>query len=95
MANVSNFFGKVGRSLKGASNIADALSLAGLNFDVQTEAVRDIRGNVIPDTLRALTRAKALASMALVTLRFKRQRLLLTWMTLPSRCLSPIIGAEC
>lgn len=50
MANVNNFFGKVGRSLKGAANISDALTLAGLNFDVQTEAVRDIRGNIIPDT---------------------------------------------
>lgn len=50
MANVNNFFGKVGRSLKGASNISDALNLAGLNFEVVTEAVRDIRGNIIPDT---------------------------------------------
>lgn len=47
---INNFFGKVGRSLTGATNIAEAIQLAGLNFDVQSEAVRDIRGNVIPDT---------------------------------------------
>jgi phage/plasmid-like protein (TIGR03299 family) len=50
MSNVNNFFGKVGRSLTGAANISEAITLAGLNFEVQSEAVRDIRGNVIPDT---------------------------------------------
>lgn len=48
--NVNNFFGKVGRSLVGANNISEALSLAGLNFEVQSEPVLDIRGKAIPDT---------------------------------------------
>lgn len=50
MATIQNFFGKVGKPLDGASDISEAIKLAGLNFDVQSEAVRDIRGNIIPDT---------------------------------------------
>lgn len=50
MKSVNNYFGKVGKSLQGAASISDALNLAGLNFEVQSEAVKDIRGNAIPDT---------------------------------------------
>lgn len=48
--SIANYFGRIGRDISGASDIASAITLAGLNFDVQTEAVRDIRGNIIPDT---------------------------------------------
>jgi hypothetical protein len=50
MKSINNYFGRVGNDISSASDIASAISLAGLNFNVQTEAVRDIRGNVIPDT---------------------------------------------
>lgn len=50
MTNVSNYFHRVGRDISGASDIVSAISLAGLSFDVQTEAVKDVRGNIIPDT---------------------------------------------
>ena len=50
MKSINNYFGRVSKDISSAANIAEALTLAGLNFDVQTEAVRDIRGNIIPDT---------------------------------------------
>lgn len=49
MKSINNYFGRVGRDISAASDIGQAIALAGLNFEVQTEAVRDIRGNVIPD----------------------------------------------
>lgn len=50
MKSVNNYFGRCGKDISAASNIGEAISFAGLNFDVQSEAVRDIRGNIIPDT---------------------------------------------
>ena len=45
--SIANYFGRVGKDISGASDIAGAIALAGLNFDVQTETVLDSRGNVI------------------------------------------------
>lgn len=50
MANVNNFFGRVGKDISAATDITQALSLAGLAFDVTVEPVKDIRDNVIPST---------------------------------------------
>jgi hypothetical protein len=50
MKSINNYFGRVGRDISAASNIAEAISAAGLGFTVALEEVRDIRGNVIADT---------------------------------------------
>lgn len=50
MKSINNYFGRVGRDISAATNISEAIQAAGLGFDVTLEAVRDIRGNAIPDT---------------------------------------------
>lgn len=45
------YFGKVGNDISSCNqDLACALRMADLNFDVATEAVKDIRGNIIPRT---------------------------------------------
>ena len=50
MKSVNNFFGRVGKDISAAQDIGQALSLAGLAFDVTVEPVIDIRGANIPNT---------------------------------------------
>lgn len=50
MKSINNFFGRVGKDITAAANIGEAISLAGLGFNVTLEPVRDIRGNAIADT---------------------------------------------
>lgn len=50
MPIVSNFFSRVGKSIAGASNVANAIALAGLDFEVQLEPVFDSRGKQIADS---------------------------------------------
>lgn len=49
MKSINNYFGRIANDISSASNITEAIQLAKLNFDVQTEPVLDSRGNVIPN----------------------------------------------
>ena len=68
--NTASFFSQVGRDISACGgNLACALEMADLRFDVQTEAVKDLRGNVIPRAFN-VARTDTGASLGVVGARY-------------------------